>query len=295
MKKHLAEFCWALAFGLLSLGVPSLRAEDAGDAEKTAVADLIKKLSADDFETREDAGKKLAAMGAKALDALKEAAKGGDPETQKRAAAVIDRIENSDEAGLLNSSEFYPLKVGTAWEYKAGVQALTAKVEAHEKVGDRLTAKVVTYIGGNPATTENMSVRKDGLYRMAYNGQEVKPAVKVMPLPGKAGYEWKIESVVLGQTLTGNYKTSDEKGVKVEGGTFDVVVVSSDDTEAGGVKISQKMYFAKNVGLVKQTMNLNGQAIAIELTKFTPAAAETRPGEQPAPKAQTEGVAPGGK
>ncbi|MBI3827901.1 MAG: hypothetical protein HY291_00185 [Planctomycetes bacterium] len=280
------------ALGPLS---PALCAEGAGEAEKLEITSLIKKLSADDFETRESADKKLVALGEKALAALKEATKGGDPETQKRAAVIIDRIENSDEEGLLNTSEYYPLKVGTTWEYKTATQTLTAKVEAHEKVGDRLCAKVVTYLNGNPATAENISVRKDGIYRLAYNGQVVKPAVKVLPLPAKAGDEWKIDSIVLGQNLTGNYKTSEEKGVKVEGGTFDTMAIASDDTEAGGVKISQKMYFAKNVGMVKQTMNLNGQAIAIELSKFTPAGSEAKTSEKTEAKAQTEGVGPGGK
>jgi RNA polymerase sigma factor (sigma-70 family) len=75
------------------------RASAAGDAAK--IARLIDQLGSDTFDDREKATKELDAIGAPALDALRKAARGGDPERKKRAQDLVEKIEMREEAARL--------------------------------------------------------------------------------------------------------------------------------------------------------------------------------------------------
>ena len=172
---------------------------------------------------------------------------------------------------LLNECEIYPLKIGTTWEYEMGEVPVTLKVVSHEKVGDQMCAKVVSFVNGQPVNNECVSVRADGVYRHAVQGFDAKPPIKILPLPLKAGAEWKIDAAVMEQKITGTYKLSEEQGVKVAAGTYDVFAVVSDDTEMAGNSIKQKTYYAKGVGLVKQRLDMGAQVIELQLKKFIPA------------------------
>ena len=81
---------------------------------------------------------------------------------------------------------------------------------------------------------------------------------------------WKVDSSVAGMgKLTGTFKSGEVDELKVGEKKYEkVVTVSSDDMVAGGQKISVTYYFAKDVGMVKQTLTVNGQQIVIELDKF---------------------------
>jgi len=55
----------------------------------------------------------------------------------------------------------------------------------------------------------------------------------------------------------------------VPAGTYkDVITSGSDNLDANGQKISFKYYFAKDVGMIKQTIKIQTQEVVIELEKF---------------------------
>jgi len=78
-------------FAVLAVA-PALRG-----AEPAEVARLIDALRSDKYAEREAATKALDALGAPALDALRKAARGDDPETRRRAAALVRLIERRAE------------------------------------------------------------------------------------------------------------------------------------------------------------------------------------------------------
>jgi hypothetical protein len=68
------------------------------------------------------------------------------------------------------SSEYYPLKRGSAWLYKVNDQKITVAVVKYEKIGNVLCARVETSASGTVLASEYIAVGEDGLYRHAYGG-----------------------------------------------------------------------------------------------------------------------------
>src|SRR5262245_53452280 len=76
--------------------VPGQREDKGKRAEApdaAAIAKLVKQLGSSDFRAREAATKALTAIGFPALQALRKAAKGDDPEVARRATRLIESIE----------------------------------------------------------------------------------------------------------------------------------------------------------------------------------------------------------
>ena len=84
----------AMGLGIL-IGVPA-PAADAVNPEK--IQKLIAQLGSDAFEDREKASEQLDAIGAPALEALRQAAKSKDSEVQRRAADLVSKIEKRGES-----------------------------------------------------------------------------------------------------------------------------------------------------------------------------------------------------
>ena len=59
--------------------------------DRSAVADLVRKLGDSSFQVRDDAQKELIRIGAPAIPELEKAARGGDAEVRLRSAAGILR------------------------------------------------------------------------------------------------------------------------------------------------------------------------------------------------------------
>lgn len=83
------------AITLLSLiACASFAAEaEAPPAEADPIAELVRGLSSESFREREDATRALWDQGDAALQALREASVSDDPETAKRAAEVLEKVE----------------------------------------------------------------------------------------------------------------------------------------------------------------------------------------------------------
>jgi hypothetical protein len=87
------RLCWLLAAALaLGWSAPT-PAADPPKADAETIAKLIKQLGSDDFEAREKATKELEVIGTPALEALREAAKSGDPEVKLRATSILQTVE----------------------------------------------------------------------------------------------------------------------------------------------------------------------------------------------------------
>jgi hypothetical protein len=168
----------------------------------------------------------------------------------------------------METTPYYPLAVGTSWEYKAGDSRYTLRVTKHEKVGDVLCARVEMIMKDKPVSFEHVGVTKEGVCRFSFEGKEAKPPVLFLKLPPKKDDTWKVDSKVGGESVKGTFKNTGEEDVKVPAGNYKAVVVASQDLEANGVKMSVTYYFAEKVGMVKQVVEVSGQKIVIELEKY---------------------------
>jgi hypothetical protein len=167
----------------------------------------------------------------------------------------------------VQSSEYYPLKVGTTWTYKVMGQTISIKVAKHEKYNGVMCAVLETSAGGKVVATEHISVAKDGIYRHSMAGNKADPAVRFIKLPIKKGESWKIESKIGGQDLKVSY-TAGEDEITVPAGKYKTITTQTNEFEAGGQKITAKIWYAKGVGMVKTVMELAGNTVTLELDKF---------------------------
>ncbi len=171
---------------------------------------------------------------------------------------------------------YYPLKVGNVWTYKIGDTKLTVKVPKFEDVDKQSCARVEMSVGAKVVSFEHVAVKADGVYRYATDDNKAEPPLCFLKLPVKQGDEWKVASTVgaMGK-VTGTFKTGEvAEDLKVAAGTYkkeDVITVTCNDLDAGGMKVKLTYYFAKGVGMVKQTIAIAGQEIVIELEKYEPA------------------------
>ncbi len=122
--------------------------------------------------------------------------------------------------------------------------------------------------GDKEQSYENITVKKDGVYRLSFESNKAEPPVKFLTLPPKDGESWKIDSKIGKETLKGTFKIGEDKKVKVPAGEYETIYTTSDDLDANGMKVTFKTYFAKKVGMVKQVIKIGPQEVVIELEKF---------------------------
>jgi hypothetical protein len=167
--------------------------------------------------------------------------------------------------------EYYPLKEGNKWHYKISVEGVPSKtlvvqVAKMEKINDEMLARVEALVDGKVTASEHLAASDKGVFRHRFNGSEATPPFCVIKLPFKKGDEWKSECKIGDEKVTANSKASEEE-IEVPAGKFKAISIES-ETTTGAVKVLTTLWFADGVGMVKQTMNLGGKTITLELEKF---------------------------
>jgi len=168
--------------------------------------------------------------------------------------------------------DYYPLQLGNRWEYRVKVGGeVKGKgsfvVAAIETINLVPLARVEAQINGRIVATEHLRVTKDGVYRYRHNGAEVKVPVLVLRYPVKAGDSWEYETEV-GQEKGKAKVTTRFEDVEVPLGKFKALVTEIDG-ESNGQTLRTSIWFAENVGIVKQTFAQGLLEFTMELEKFT--------------------------
>ena len=98
--------------------------------------------------------------------------------------------------------------------------------------------------------------------------------MKVLALPVKKDAAWDINSKLGTQTIKGTLKVKEEKvKIKVKGPSGDVeyetVLVEGDGVDVAGAKTVIRVWFAKNLGIVKEELSVAGdEKRVLELFKY---------------------------
>ena len=173
----------------------------------------------------------------------------------------------------LKETPFYPLKVGTKWQYKVGAGSLTIKVTKHEQVGEVTCAVLEKSKDDQVLGSDHIGVTADGVYHYMIAGQKLDMPFRILKLPPKKGDNWKVEVKDRGKSVSGSF-TLGEAEVVVPAGKYKAITAVSDGfqlPEADGktVKIDFKFWFVEKIGLVKHTIQIGDQKeVVIELEKF---------------------------
>jgi hypothetical protein len=176
-------------------------------------------------------------------------------------------------AGEKAAPDYFPLKVGTKWHYRAEVGGkmlqVTNRIAKIEKIDGKPVALLETVLGGQVTATEHLRATPKGVFRYRYNGMDVSPPLCLLRYPVKKGDSWESELKIGGEQLKAMCRVGTED-IKVPAGKYKTVT-SRVDADAGGLRISTTCWFAPGVGMVKQTADIGGQMITLELEKYEPA------------------------
>jgi hypothetical protein len=168
------------------------------------------------------------------------------------------------------TSDLYPTAIGTVWRYRTAGNEILVRVAKQEKIDRANCALVESVMGDKVVASEHIAVQPDGLYRYTMAGQKADPPIRFLKLPAKKGDVWEVASKLGGQELKVTYET-DEEEITVPAGKFRTVVTRTRDFQAAGQKMAAKIWYAKDVGMVKTEMTIAGNKVVIELEKYEPA------------------------
>ena len=165
---------------------------------------------------------------------------------------------------------YYPLKVGTKWTYKIDGQDDRFIIVAikEEKIAEQMCMKLEAKLKDQLVASEHLAVLKDGVYRFKFNDSAIEPPICFFKPSAKKGEKWTQAFKVADQNATGKYEM-DVEDVEVPFGKYkDALVVRGDAIE----KVADKdvvtkttIWYAKNVGMVKQVITSGEMRIALIL------------------------------
>jgi hypothetical protein len=184
-----------------------------------------------------------------------------------------DKGDKGDKGQTSLDNPYYPLKVGTTWEYAAGGKKITVTVKSHEDIAGTGKCAVLETETGGGKLTEHLSVRSDGIYRVRANGKDITPPYLVLRFPPKKGEEWQIDSKTDNFAITGKLAIADEAKLTIGKDEYSTILVKSSDLKMGPQAAAVETWYAKDRGMVKQHFRIPGAGfdITLELEKFTPA------------------------
>jgi hypothetical protein len=185
--------------------------------------------------------------------------------------AVLGSARAGDKGDSLDNP-YFPLKVGTTWEYAAGGKKVSVTVKTHEDVPGSGKCAVLETDAAGGKLTEHLAVKADGIYRVRANGKDITPPYLVLRFPPKKGEQWQIDSKTDNFTIKGKLAIADEQKIKIGATDYDTLVVKSSDLKMGPQDAVLEAWYAKDRGMVKQHFRIPsaGFDITLELEKFTP-------------------------
>jgi hypothetical protein len=166
---------------------------------------------------------------------------------------------------------YFPLQVGNAWHYQLTANANKAKVVNRigrtETVNGVALAVLETSVPDKGVVnTEHLLQNDKGIFRYRNNTQDLNPPLLLMKFPFKAGEKWEGD-ITINNEKGKYYSEAQAETITVPAGQFKTVRVVI-RAEAGAQKFTTTYWFAQNIGLVKQTAELPGLNLTMELEKF---------------------------
>jgi hypothetical protein len=185
---------------------------------------------------------------------------------------------------ITESTPYFPLTAGNTWTYKVtgGKEGgpVEVKVAGFEKVktreGDKdieeVCARLETRRDKDLVATELYTVRKDGVFRVAYANMKLNPPVCVIKIPIKKGDGWDFKSKVgegdKAPEVEGRFELGEHKGLKIGEKTYDTITVTSKTLKIDNQELTTTYYFAEKIGMIKQEVEISGKKVTLELDKF---------------------------
>ena len=164
------------------------------------------------------------------------------------------------------------MKVGNKWHYLVELGngrkvVFLYQIAKIEDVDGKQLARVEMVINGEIRGTEQIGVDAGGVFRHRINHIPMSPPACLLRNPIKEGETWKAEIKLGDEPVSMTAKTGIHEEVKVPAGTYRAISVAIDKKE-GGTQARITSWFAPGVGIVKQSIVMQGGNITMELMKF---------------------------
>ena len=167
--------------------------------------------------------------------------------------------------------DYFPLKAGTKWSYEVNQDGkklkTTSQIAKVEAIDGKSVALLETTINGEVSATEHLATTEKGVFRQRVNGIELSPPVCVLKYPVKKDDTWETESTIANEQLKVKGKVIDNEDITVAAGKYKAFRVEI-ETSAAGMRNITTLWFAPDVGVVKQSTENEGKAVTAELEKF---------------------------
>jgi hypothetical protein len=169
------------------------------------------------------------------------------------------------------AANYYPLKEGNKWHYRMELGEQSAKATIHvaklETIAGVSLFRLEMSVEGNIAGIEHVSADKRGIFRHAFNDTPLPNPVTVLRFPVKDGDTWTETLTTEDGAAKVHGKVFAAEDVQVPAGKFKAVRVQLEveDDEAGTVTATY--WFAADIGIVRQTVDVGDQQIVFELEK----------------------------
>jgi len=178
----------------------------------------------------------------------------------------------AEESPLPLVKKYYPLQVGATWQFDMKVQGnsikMTNRVAKLENIDGVPLYRVETAIHGQTSATEHLSQTEQGLFRNRFNGIELTPPLPLLKNPVELGESWKTKVEMGDQTVEISCAVADaEEKISVPAGEYHAVKLTV-ETKVDGAQILSDYWFAADIGIVKQYLDIGGQIIEIELREY---------------------------
>jgi hypothetical protein len=188
-------------------------------------------------------------------------------------AALLVAVPTWAAADDPKQPNYYPLTKGSKWDFQveAGGQKIdaTSEITKSEVKGGKTYATAEINFAGQ-AITEEVSADDKGVYKTTFQGMKLDKPLTVLKYPIKAGTTWTEKVSAGGMDMEAKFTVKEAEKVTVPAGTYDKAVPVDMNIQVGGQTISATVWYAENVGSVKQNVEVGGQSIKLELKKFTP-------------------------
>lgn len=165
---------------------------------------------------------------------------------------------------------YYPLEAGNSWTFRVEVNGnqvtATSRIAKIEKINDISMGRLEATVNDKIVATEHLQQNDKGVFRHRFNGLEVEPPLELLRYPVKAGEKWAGELKVGADTGKFSAVTGEEN-VEVPAGKYKTVRVAIQLIEKGKT-IDTTYWFARDVGIVKQTVVTEGLNLVMELDRF---------------------------
>jgi hypothetical protein len=167
---------------------------------------------------------------------------------------------------------YYPLSPGNKWTYhvdagngkKVEVSNQIAKTET---IDGKPMARLETLVNGNVVATEHLTSSTEGIFRCRFNGVEVSPPVCILKYPIKEEAMWETDAKIGGQQVKIKSTSGKFEDVTTPAGKYKTAPVVT-ETDVNGTTIKAKLWFAPDVGIVKQDTEIGENKVNLELLKF---------------------------